>query len=104
MKNSKLINYAIAHSLGVLAYVSLVVTFMNNAEKLFGKEDKPLTGVIVLLLFILSALVTSSLVLGRPIMMYLDGEKKDAVKLLFYTAAGLFILLVLAIFTFILLK
>jgi hypothetical protein len=41
-------------------------------------------------------LVTGGLILGRPIMLYLDGQKKEGVKLLFYTGASLFILLILA--------
>jgi len=97
MKNSKLVLLSILHSLGVLAYVSLVVFFMSNGERFFGKEDTPMTGVIVLLVFILSALVTSSLVLGRPIMLFLDGKKAEAVKLLIFTAVDLFILLVIVI-------
>ena len=104
MLNKKLVNYAIIHSLGVLAYVSLVVKFMNNAQRLFGKNDNAMTGVVALMIFILSALVTGSLVLGRPIMLYLDGKKSEAVKLLFYTMASLFVLLLLAIGGLLLLK
>lgn len=104
MDNRKLFSYAALHSLGVLIYVSLVAWFMNNAQDFFGKADKALTPVVVLLLFILSALVTSSLVLGRPIIYYLDGKKAEAVKLLFFTMAGLFVLLLLAITGLILLK
>ena len=96
MDNKKLIYYGAAHSLGVLAYVSLLVLFLNNAQKLFGKNDNVMTDVIMLLIFILSALITGSLVLGRPIMFYLDGKKTEAVKLLFYTTASLFVLFLLA--------
>ena len=96
MDNKKLIYYGAAHSLGVLAYVSLLVLFLNNAQKLFGKNDNVMTDVIMLLIFILSALITGSLVLGRPIMFYLDGKKTEAVKLLFYTTVSLFVLLLLA--------
>ena len=92
------------NSLGVLAYVSLVVIFMNNAQKIFGNDNPPLTGVVVLLVFILSALITGSLVLGKPIMLYLDGRKKEAVKMVFYTGASLFVLLLLAIGGLLLLK
>ncbi|MDO8592657.1 MAG: hypothetical protein Q7R92_02705 [bacterium] len=93
----KLIWRSVLNSLGVLAYVSLVVTFMQNAERMFGKEDNALTGVIVLMLFVLSALITGLLVLGRPIMLYLDGKKAEAVKMLIYTGASLFVLLLFAI-------
>ena len=102
--NKKLIYYSIVNSLGVLLYVSLVVLFMSNAQNIFGKSDNLLTGVIILLVFILSALITGSLVLDRPILFYLDGKKAEAIKLLFYTMASLFILLLLAIGGLLLLK
>lgn len=95
--NKKLFFMSILHSLGVLAYVSLVVLFMSNVQKIFGKNDNIVAGIIILLIFILSALITGSLVLGRPIMLYLDGKKTEAVKLPFYTMASLFVLLLLAI-------
>lgn len=104
MEDKRLFFYGAAHSLGVLAYVSLVVTFMNNAQKIFGNDNPPLTGVVALLVFILSALITGSLVLGKPIMLYLDGKKTEAVKLLFYTGVSLFILLLLAMGGLLLLK
>ena len=95
---------SIAHALGVLAYVSLVVSFMDNAQKLFGDDHPPITGVVALLVFILSALITGSLVLGKPLTLYLDGKKTEAVKMLFYTGASLFVLLLLAIGGLLLLK
>jgi len=103
-EDKKLFFYAAMHSLGVLAYVSLVVLFMSNAENIFGQGDNFLTGIIVLMVFILSALITSSLVLGRPILLYLDGKRAEAIKILIYTAICLFILLLLAINGMLLLK
>jgi len=104
MKNSKLVLFSVLHSLGVLVYVTLVALFMNNAEKIFGKKDNFMTGIIVLLIFILSALITSSLVLGRPILLYLDGKKAEAVKLLIYTIISLAVILVLVILAYLGLK
>jgi hypothetical protein len=104
MENKKLVSLSILNSLGVLAYVSLVVLFMNNAQKIFGKNDNVMTGVIVLLIFILSALITGSLVLGRPILYYLDGKKAEAVKLLFYTIISLAIILAVVILSYLGLK
>lgn len=104
MDNKKLFSQSALHSLGVLVYVYLLVSFMNNAQRLFGNDHPPMTGVVVLLVFILSALITGSLVLGKPIMMYLDGKKAEAVKMVFYTGASLFVLLLFAIGGLILLK
>jgi len=74
---------------------------MNNAEKIFGAKNNYLTAIIILLLFILSALVTASLVLGRPVLYYLDGKKNEAIKLLFYTIGDLFLLFVIVSVIFI---
>jgi hypothetical protein len=96
MKDIKLVKLAALNSLGVLVYVFLVSLFMNNAEKVFGKVDnKFFAPVIFLLLFILSALTTGFLILGKPLMLYLDGAKKEAVKLLFYTGSSIFIILII---------
>ena len=104
MKNSKLMMLAFLNSLGVAVYVFLVSLVMNNGSKIFGEKDTAITPIAVLLLFVLSALVTSGLVLGRPVMLYLDGQKKEGVKLLVYTGLSLFILLVLVFSIMILIK
>jgi hypothetical protein len=103
-KDSKLVFYGAMHALGVLAYVSLVALFMNNAERIFGKKDNFLTPIIALMLFIISALITGSLVLLRPIYFYLEGQKKEAFKLLAYTAICLVIIFVLVILAYLLLR
>lgn len=87
-----MIKTSFLHSLGVLIYISLVAWIMTNAEKIFGKMNDWLGPVAFLLLFTLSALVVGGLILGKPIMLYLDGKKKDAVRLVIATAAWLAIL------------
>ena len=88
------------NSLCGLVYAALVVLFMSNAQNIFGKNDNFLTGIIVLLIFILSALITGSLVLGKPAMLYLDGQKKEGITLLFYTIISLVVILALVIFAY----
>jgi len=96
MKKSKLITLAAANSLGTAAYIYLISLIMNNGERIFGSVDnKMVAPVAFLLLFVFSALVTGALILGKPVMMYLDGQKKESLKLLFYTGGGLLILMVL---------
>lgn len=98
MEKSKLIGRAALNALAVLVYVSLVATIMHNGNRWFGTlNNNSLFGPIAfLLLFIFSALLTGGLILGKPVMLYLDGAKKDGLKLLLYTGADLFILLLLA--------
>jgi len=73
------------------------MVFMNQAQQFFGKANNMLAGITMLMIFILSALITGSLVLGRPIIYYLDGKKAEAIKLLFYTIASLFVILLIVI-------
>lgn len=97
MKNSNLIKRGLADALGVVVYVSLLATFMSQASNWFGEADKKIiTPVAALMLFIFSALVTGWLVLGKPLMLYIDGQKKESVKLLFFTGIGLFVFTSLA--------
>ncbi len=96
MKKSQIAKIGLANSSGVAAYVFLVALFMSNANRIFGKGDNMLTGVAMLLLFVVSAAVTGSLVLGKPALMYLEGAKKEAVLLLGYTIAWLFAWLVIS--------
>lgn len=96
MKKNYLITRAIIDALGTAVYVFLVSQIMTRGEQLFGKvENNPLAPMVFLLMFVFSALVTGYLVLGKPIMMYLDGQKKEAVRLLFYTGAALFFLMLI---------
>ncbi len=54
---------------------------MSYGEELFGKEDTYLTPIVFLSLFVLSAAIVGSLMFGKPVMLYLDGKKRDAVQL-----------------------
>jgi len=85
---------AFMHSLGVVTYIFLVATFMRNAERIFGKEDTVIAVMTVLTLFVLSATIVGGLIFCKPVMMYLDGDKKDALKMLLHTIAWLFIMFV----------
>lgn len=94
MDNNYLIKRAIGDALGTALYVFLVSQIMIHGDQLFGEiENNSFAPMVFLLLFLFSALVTGYLVLGKPIMMYLDGQKKEAVRLLFYTGAFLFCLM-----------
>jgi hypothetical protein len=70
------------NSAGVLIYITLVSLVLQNGERIFGEMDNFIGPVAFLLLFTLSAAIVGSLILGKPILMYLDGKKKEAVQLL----------------------
>ncbi len=90
--------YALINSLLTLAYIVLIATFLSHAQAIFGPgpDNKFITPIAMMLLFVFSAGLTGSLVLGRPVMWYLDGKKKEAVTLFAYTLGGLFICAVIA--------
>ncbi len=105
MKNKTLAKWGATHAFGVLVYVLLVALFMNKANDIFGTADHDIiTPIAFLMLFLFSALTTGSLVLGKPIMLYLDGQKKEGVKLLLFTGLSLFILTCLIFFILILVR
>ncbi len=68
---------------------------MLNAEKIISQINGVFGPVFFLLLFVLSAGVTGGLVLGGPIMKYLDGDKKGAIYLFCLTLAWLFLFTVI---------
>lgn len=98
MTKNKIIKYALIHAVCAMAYISLVALIMSNGDKLFGKEDTLLTVVAFLLVFVISAAVMGLLIFGKPILMYLNDFKKEAVSLLFYTI-GFLILIAVIVFS-----
>lgn len=82
-------------ALGVLVYVFLVALFMFNAESLFGDTPDFLIPVFMMTLLVVSATTTGLLVLWKPINMFITGEKRGALKLLFSTLSWLVLFLVI---------
>lgn len=97
MKNQKIWLWSAANAIGVFAYVMLVVLVMTNGEKIFGQMENYWGPVTFLLLFVFSALVCGLLVFGRPIYLWFDNAKKEAVKMILFTVVNLFVILVAAV-------
>lgn len=89
------------HALGVALYVALVSSLLFYTPRFLGssKEDTVLAPIAMLLLFVTSAAITGLLVLGRPLLWYLDGKKKEAVSLVMATLG--FLSLITLIFFFV---
>lgn len=81
---------------GLTIYVSLVALFMQNAESWFGPQpDSKILGTMVfLLIFVLSALISASIMLGYPIMLFFKGKRKTAFKILFQSIGWLAVFLI----------
>lgn len=98
MNKNTLIKKSFINALGTVAYVTLVAVIMTSAEKFFaGQEDTIVAPISFLLLFLTSATITSGLILGQPIMLYLDNQKQDAIKLFGYTVGWMFIFTLIAL-------
>lgn len=96
MKNIDFILKSFINAGAVVIYVSAVVWLMSNGQNIFGKRpDQLIMPLFLLLLFIISATITSLLVLGKPILLYLEGLKKEALSLLGATLAWLVFFLVI---------
>lgn len=94
MKKSDYLVKSFINAGGVLIYVSLVAWVLSHGQAVLGnKPDNFLMPVMMLLLLIISASITGFLVLGKPILMYWDGRKKEALVLLFSTLAWLAVFL-----------
>ena len=77
---------------------------MNNAEYIFDEKPGTLGGVLFLLIFVISAAVMGMLVFGRSTLWYLDGDKKEAVKLAIMTVSCLVLLAISVTLFLILIK
>jgi len=95
--NSKFI--ALAQSVGLTAYVALVSLLLHNAERVFSPEKmSPILGPMVfLLVFIISALISASIMLWYPVNLFLKGEKKIALKIVIQSVLWLVVFIVVTL-------
>ncbi len=97
---TRIITRAAIDAIGTALYVMLVASFIYSLQYLFPKgPDTVLAPISLLLLFVCSAAITGFLVFGKPVMLYIDGKKKEAVALLGYTL-GILVLITLMVFIF----
>lgn len=68
-------------------YIIGIAVFLSNTQYIFGTEEPKsfIVPAAMLSLFVLSAAVTGALVLGRPILWYLAGAKREALSLFIAT-------------------
>ena len=98
--NKNIYKYAALNAVGTALYVAAVAWFMTSVSQSVGPSKSILVPMAILLLFVFSAALTGTLVLGMPVLWYLDGKKKDAISLFLTTIGMLFIIM---IFTFLIL-
>ena len=84
--------HALGHAILVLLYTSGVAWILFNAQRLFGKVTSFWGPLALLMLFVVSATIVGTLVLGRPILLYLEGKKDEALRFFAWTVGWLAIL------------
>ena len=97
MKNLSQKLHSLGHAILVFLYTSFVVWILFNGQKIFGPTESFWGPVLVLLLFVLSATIVGGLVLGRPLLLYLDGHKKEGLVFFGYTV-GWIVLIIIIVF------
>jgi len=95
MTKPKIIQHGALHALLAAVYVGLIATLLHMGQVWFGGDNRFLVPMGMLLLLCLSAAIMGVLIFGRPVMLYIDGAKKEAVQMLGYTLASLAIITVL---------
>ena len=91
------------NALGASVYIGLVVLLMNLVSGIEADVNQYVVPIMVLSLFTLSAAVMGYIFLFEPFKMYLDGKKKEAVKL-FLQTVGIFGGITMVIFGLYILK
>jgi len=101
MPKGKIILSAIFQSIFTVVYVGVVSYIISNGEVLFGDIKGFLGVALFLLIFVISAAIMAAIVFGRAVVWYLDGKKKEAIRLVFYEIASLIVIALLVCFIFV---
>lgn len=96
--NKTIIKSAFINAIATAVYIIAVASFMYYGQTAsFGNKNIILMPIAMLMLFVFSAAFTAILIFGRPVMLYLDGKKNDALLLLACTL-GIFLLITILVF------
>lgn len=80
-------------ALGEGAYIFLIALLFQNGDKIFGNKPGILGFITLLLLLVVSVAVSGALILGKPVLLYMEGKKREAVELFLFTLGWLFVFL-----------
>lgn len=96
---NKILKTASINALLTAGYIIAVALFMNWGSTMkIGKVNTFLAPIALLMLFVLSASITSFLMIGKPAQLYVDGKKKEALSLLSYTLLIFFVITLISLF------
>lgn len=97
----KIASRAFIDAILTFLYIVLVASFIYFLGSSFPDSERSIIiPIAMLMLLVFSVALVGSLLFGRPVMLYIDGKKKEAISLLGYT---LVIFFVITLFVFLLL-
>ena len=73
-------------SLGLVSYISLISVIFWKGNEWFPKMNNYIGPLIMLTLFVVSALICALITLSYPFTLWQKGKTKDALRVIFYTA------------------
>jgi len=91
MNNSKFALYGFLNAAGTVIYIVLVSLLLFNGQRIFGDAHSIFIMITMLCLFVLSASVVGTLMIGRSALWYLNGAKREAVKLFLFSLIWLLV-------------
>lgn len=77
----------LVNALAAAAYITLVGTLMFYGSKMIGPVHSVIVPIAFISLFTLSASMMGYLFLLKPVTLYIDGQKREAVRLFVQTVA-----------------
>ena len=101
MLDKNIAKQSLTYAAGAVLYVAAVATIMQNVQRILGPgpDDKNVFApMLFLLLLVVSAATMGMLIFGKPVMLYLDGKKREAVTMVTYTIGSLAAFIVLLMF------
>jgi hypothetical protein len=93
----KLILSSLRNAMGTTVYVALVAFIILNGQKIFGTMRNIIGPIAFLLLFVTSAAITGFMVLGQPVILYIDNKRQEALKLFILTVVWLLLFTVITL-------
>lgn len=92
MIDKNILKQSFSFSALAVLYIAIVSFVMSNAERFVGEQDaNVLAPIIFLLLLVISVATMGMLIFGKPLMLYMDGKKRDAVQMVICTIVSLMI-------------
>jgi len=95
---------AFLQATGLLIYISLVSLIFLYGNQIFGKMNNYFGPILFLLIFVLSAIISSILVLGRAGFLFWEKRYKEAFPLFFWTIGWISFYLILVFLLILLAK